>query len=76
MFLLNRQLRAFKRIGNEYFRDYEFYDSTGQKLDTPNEEITRSLKITTISKEGMPRTTRLRPIWHWWPHNARLKPRG
>ena len=40
-----------KRIGNDYFLDYEFYDSTGEKLDTPNEEITRKFEeITTIAE--------------------------
>ncbi len=40
-----------KRIGNDYFLDYEFYDSTGEKLDTPNDEITRKFEeITTIAE--------------------------
>lgn len=40
-----------KRIGNEYFHDYEFYDSTGEKLTTPNEEITQKFEeITTIAE--------------------------
>ena len=38
-----------KRIVNDYFHDYEFYDSTGEKLSTPNEEITHKFEeITTI----------------------------
>ncbi len=40
-----------KRIGNDYFLDYEFYDSTGEKLETPNDEITRKFEeITTIAE--------------------------
>lgn len=40
-----------KRIGNEYFHGYEFYDSTGEKLETPNEEITQKFEeITTIAE--------------------------
>ncbi|MFA7492538.1 MAG: ketoacyl-ACP synthase III [Proteiniphilum sp.] len=38
-----------KQIKNEFFHNYEFYDSTGEKLLTPNEEITRKFEeITTI----------------------------
>ncbi|MFA5649692.1 MAG: ketoacyl-ACP synthase III [Proteiniphilum sp.] len=40
-----------KRIVNDYFHDYEFYDSTGEKLSTPNEEITHKFEeITTIAE--------------------------
>ncbi|HHU96130.1 MAG: ketoacyl-ACP synthase III [Bacteroidota bacterium] len=40
-----------KRVGNDYFLDYEFYDSTGEKLETPSEEITRKFEeITTIAE--------------------------
>ncbi len=40
-----------KRIANDYFLDYEFYDSTGEKLSTPNEEITHKFEeITTIAE--------------------------
>jgi 3-oxoacyl-[acyl-carrier-protein] synthase-3 len=40
-----------KRIANDYFHDYEFYDSTGEKLSTPNEEITHKFEeITTIAE--------------------------
>ncbi|MDI9605922.1 MAG: ketoacyl-ACP synthase III [Bacteroidota bacterium] len=40
-----------KRIGNDYFLDYEFYDSTGEKLETPNDEIMRKFEeITTIAE--------------------------
>ncbi|RNC63555.1 3-oxoacyl-ACP synthase III family protein [Proteiniphilum sp. X52] len=40
-----------KQIKNEFFHDYEFYDSTGEKLPTPNEEITRKFEeITTIAE--------------------------
>src|SRR5690554_6387058 len=39
-----------KRIGNDYFHSYEFYDSTGEKLSTHNEEITQKfVEITTIA---------------------------
>jgi 3-oxoacyl-[acyl-carrier-protein] synthase-3 len=38
-----------KRIKNEFFHSSEFYDSTGEKLTTPNEDITRKFEeITTI----------------------------
>jgi len=40
-----------KQIKNEFFHNYEFYDSTGEKLLTPNEEITRKFEeITTIAE--------------------------
>lgn len=40
-----------KQIKNEFFHNYEFYDSTGEKLFTPNEEITRKFEeITTIAE--------------------------
>ena len=40
-----------KQIKNEFFHNYEFYDSTGEKLPTPNEEITRKFEeITTIAE--------------------------
>ncbi|WP_294083244.1 3-oxoacyl-ACP synthase III family protein [Proteiniphilum sp. UBA5384] len=40
-----------KQIKNEFFHNYEFYDSTGEKLATPNEEITRKFEeITTIAE--------------------------
>lgn len=40
-----------KQIKNEFFHNYEFYDSTGEKLSTPNEEITRKFEeITTIAE--------------------------
>ena len=40
-----------KRIGNDYFLDYDFYDSTGEKITTPNNEITRKFQeITTIAE--------------------------
>ncbi len=40
-----------KRIKNEHFLKNEFYDSTGEKLMTPNEEITRKFEeITTIAE--------------------------
>ena len=40
-----------KQIKNEYFHSNEFYDSTGKKLDTPNDEITRKFEeITTIAE--------------------------
>lgn len=40
-----------KQIKNEYFHSYEFYDSIGEKLVTPNEEITRKFEeITTIAE--------------------------
>lgn len=40
-----------KQIKNEFFHTYEFYDSTGEKLSTPNEEITRKFEeITTIAE--------------------------
>ncbi len=40
-----------KQIGNDYFLDYEFYDSTGEKLDTPNDVITTKFEeITTIAE--------------------------
>lgn len=40
-----------KQIKNDYFLSNEFYDSTGEKLDTPNEEITRKFEeITTIAE--------------------------
>ncbi|HBG57691.1 3-oxoacyl-ACP synthase III family protein [Proteiniphilum sp. UBA1028] len=40
-----------KQIKNDYFHTYEFYDSTGEKLTTPNEEITRKFEeITTIAE--------------------------
>ncbi|MDD4777874.1 MAG: ketoacyl-ACP synthase III [Fermentimonas sp.] len=40
-----------KQIKNEHFHSNEFYDSTGTKLDTPNEEITRKFEeITTIAE--------------------------
>jgi len=40
-----------KRIVNDYFHDCEFYDSTGEKLSTPNEEITHKFEeITTIAE--------------------------
>ena len=40
-----------RQIGNEYFLNYEFYDSTGEKLTTPNEEITQKFEeITTIAE--------------------------
>lgn len=40
-----------KQVKNEFFHDYEFYDSTGQKLLVPNEEITRKFEeITTIAE--------------------------
>ncbi len=40
-----------KQIKNEFFHDYEFYDSTGERLLTPNEEITRKFEeITTIAE--------------------------
>lgn len=39
------------QIGNDYFRDYTFYDATGEKITTPNEEITRKFEeITTIAE--------------------------
>lgn len=40
-----------KQIKNDFFHSNEFYDSTGKKLDTPNEEITRKFEeITTIAE--------------------------
>ena len=40
-----------KQIKNDYFHTYAFYDSTGEKLPTPNEEITRKFEeITTIAE--------------------------
>ncbi len=40
-----------KQIKNDYFHSCEFYDSTGEKLLTPNEEITRKFEeITTIAE--------------------------
>lgn len=40
-----------RQIKNEFFHTYEFYDSTGEKLSTPNEEITRKFEeITTIAE--------------------------
>ncbi|MGI6572557.1 MAG: 3-oxoacyl-ACP synthase III family protein [Fermentimonas sp.] len=40
-----------KRIGNDFFLDYEFYDSTGEKFENPNEEITTKFEeITTIAE--------------------------
>ncbi len=40
-----------KQIKNEFFHNYEFYDSTGEKLLTSNEEITRKFEeITTIAE--------------------------
>lgn len=40
-----------KQIKNEFFHNYEFYDSTGEKLLTPNEEITHKFEeITTIAE--------------------------
>ncbi len=40
-----------KQIKNDYFHSYEFYDSTGEKIPTPNEEITRKFEeITTIAE--------------------------
>ena len=40
-----------KQIKNDYFHTYVFYDSTGEKLPTPNEEITRKFEeITTIAE--------------------------
>ena len=40
-----------KQIKNEFFHNYEFYDSTGEKLLTPNEEVTRKFEeITTIAE--------------------------
>lgn len=40
-----------KQIKNEFFHNYEFYDSTGEKLPTSNDEITRKFEeITTIAE--------------------------
>ncbi|CEA15988.1 beta-ketoacyl-acyl-carrier-protein synthase iii [Fermentimonas caenicola] len=40
-----------KQIKNDFFHSNEFYDLTGKKLDTPNEEITRKFEeITTIAE--------------------------
>ncbi|MDR2816052.1 MAG: ketoacyl-ACP synthase III [Proteiniphilum sp.] len=40
-----------KQIKNEFFHNCEFYDSAGEKLSTPNEEITRKFEeITTIAE--------------------------
>lgn len=40
-----------KQIKNEFFHSYEFYDSAGEKIETPNEVITRKFEeITTISE--------------------------
>lgn len=40
-----------KQIKNDFFHNNEFYDSTGKKLPTPNEEITRKFEeITTIAE--------------------------
>lgn len=40
-----------RQIKNEFFHNNEFYDSTGEKLSTPNEEITRKFEeITTIAE--------------------------
>lgn len=40
-----------KQIKNEHFHSNEFYDSTGEKLNTPNEEITSKFEeITTIAE--------------------------
>lgn len=40
-----------KQIKNDYFHSYEFYDSSGEKLPTPNEEITKKFEeITTIAE--------------------------
>ena len=40
-----------KQIKNEYFNSYEFYDSTGEKLPTLNDDITKKFEeITTIAE--------------------------
>ncbi|HLW09609.1 MAG TPA: ketoacyl-ACP synthase III [Fermentimonas sp.] len=40
-----------KQIKNEYFNSYEFYDSSGEKIPTDNEEITKKFEeITTIAE--------------------------
>jgi 3-oxoacyl-[acyl-carrier-protein] synthase-3 len=40
-----------KQIKNDYFHSYVFYDSTGEKLPIPSEEITRKFEeITTIAE--------------------------
>lgn len=40
-----------KCIKNDYFHSYEFYDSTGERLSTPNDEITEKFQeITTIEE--------------------------
>lgn len=40
-----------KRIGNDHFLGHEFYDSTGEKLDTLNDVITMKFEeITTIAE--------------------------
>lgn len=40
-----------KQIRNDFFHDYEFYDSTGEKITTPNQEITSKFEeITTIAE--------------------------
>ena len=40
-----------KQIKNEFFHSSEFFDSAGERIETPNEEITRKFKdITTIEE--------------------------
>lgn len=40
-----------RQVTNEFFKTYEFYDSTGEKITTPNESIVEKFEeITTISE--------------------------
>src|SRR5690554_1565797 len=40
-----------RQVTNEFFKTYEFYDSTGEKITTPNEAIVEKFEeITTISE--------------------------
>ncbi len=40
-----------KQIKNEYFHENEFYDSTGERIPSPNEEVTEKFReITTIEE--------------------------
>jgi 3-oxoacyl-[acyl-carrier-protein] synthase-3 len=40
-----------RKVGNDYFHNYTFYDASGEIITTPNEEITRKFEeITTIAE--------------------------